>query len=290
MARAPWPTVFPAGAAASPSASLAVGLGQMGEFGFVIGSALVTAGAMGSTVALLAAVVSASPVDHPGARGLPGGRGCGRGWVGTTSASRQTRGLHGRCGDRHRSRRIAMTLGPAFGAPAAERLNEPHDIHQGPAPMDAVVATTTTTTIMTTTTVTITRPRRARGPSPPPTSSPRASAAGSAGFAAQADGILSFGEVAEWLKAAVLKTAGRKPRGFESHPLRHPKSSALAQPEPGFPAARVRRPERRAYDAAGPRNPPSASGPSRRRRPRCGSVRRSTGRPTMMRTGTLLDR
>ena len=29
------------------------------------------------------------------------------------------------------------------------------------------------------------------------------------------------GEVAEWLKAAVLKTAGRKPRGFESHPLRH---------------------------------------------------------------------
>jgi hypothetical protein len=28
------------------------------------------------------------------------------------------------------------------------------------------------------------------------------------------------GEVAEWLMAAVLKTAGRKPRGFESHPLR----------------------------------------------------------------------
>ena len=28
------------------------------------------------------------------------------------------------------------------------------------------------------------------------------------------------GEVAEWLKATVLKTVGRKPRGFESHPLR----------------------------------------------------------------------
>ena len=27
--------------------------------------------------------------------------------------------------------------------------------------------------------------------------------------------------MAEWLKAAVLKTAGRKPRGFESLPLRH---------------------------------------------------------------------
>ncbi len=27
--------------------------------------------------------------------------------------------------------------------------------------------------------------------------------------------------MAEWLKATVLKTVGRKPRGFESHPLRH---------------------------------------------------------------------
>src|SRR3990170_741000 len=32
--------------------------------------------------------------------------------------------------------------------------------------------------------------------------------------------MLARGEVAEWLKAAVLKTVGRKPRGFESHPLR----------------------------------------------------------------------
>ena len=33
--------------------------------------------------------------------------------------------------------------------------------------------------------------------------------------------MLDRGEVAERLKAAVLKTAGRKPRGFESLPLRH---------------------------------------------------------------------
>ncbi len=31
---------------------------------------------------------------------------------------------------------------------------------------------------------------------------------------------LPFGGVAEWLKAAVLKTVRRKPRGFESYPLR----------------------------------------------------------------------
>jgi hypothetical protein len=37
--------------------------------------------------------------------------------------------------------------------------------------------------------------------------------------------------VAEWFKAAVLKTArGRKvPRGFESHPFRHLRSDALAE-------------------------------------------------------------
>ncbi len=36
--------------------------------------------------------------------------------------------------------------------------------------------------------------------------------------------MLDRGAVAEWLMAAVLKTAGRKPRGFESLPLRqlHP--------------------------------------------------------------------
>ena len=33
--------------------------------------------------------------------------------------------------------------------------------------------------------------------------------------------ILPRGAVAEWFQAAVLKTAGRKPRGFESLPLRH---------------------------------------------------------------------
>ena len=32
--------------------------------------------------------------------------------------------------------------------------------------------------------------------------------------------LRAAGEVAEWLKATVLKTVGRKPRGFESHPLR----------------------------------------------------------------------
>jgi hypothetical protein len=61
---------------------LAVGLGQMGEFGFVIGSALVTAGAITGSdyVALLAAVVvsiagSAILVARGRARRSPG---CGR--------------------------------------------------------------------------------------------------------------------------------------------------------------------------------------------------------------------
>ena len=39
--------------------------------------------------------------------------------------------------------------------------------------------------------------------------------------------ILARGAVAEWLKAAVLKTAGRKPRGFESLPLRQHVTAAL---------------------------------------------------------------
>ena len=34
-------------------------------------------------------------------------------------------------------------------------------------------------------------------------------------------GLVFSGGVAEWLKAAVLKTATRKGRGFESLPLRH---------------------------------------------------------------------
>ena len=32
--------------------------------------------------------------------------------------------------------------------------------------------------------------------------------------------MLARGEVAEWSMAALLKSAGRKPRGFESHPRR----------------------------------------------------------------------
>jgi hypothetical protein len=39
------------------------------------------------------------------------------------------------------------------------------------------------------------------------------------------------GEVAERLKAAVLKTAERKFRGFESHPLRHKISAYIADME-----------------------------------------------------------
>ena len=35
------------------------------------------------------------------------------------------------------------------------------------------------------------------------------------------DEINRRGGVAEWLKAPVLKTGRRKPRGFESHPHRH---------------------------------------------------------------------
>ena len=38
-----------------------------------------------------------------------------------------------------------------------------------------------------------------------------------------------FGEVAEWFKAAVLKTVERKFRGFESYPLRQAKSGAKAR-------------------------------------------------------------
>ena len=35
------------------------------------------------------------------------------------------------------------------------------------------------------------------------------------------------GGVAEWLKAAVLKTVRRKPRGFESYPLRQEKNQGI---------------------------------------------------------------
>ncbi len=34
--------------------------------------------------------------------------------------------------------------------------------------------------------------------------------------------ILNYGGMAEWFKAAVLKTVERKFRGFESYSLRHP--------------------------------------------------------------------
>ena len=35
--------------------------------------------------------------------------------------------------------------------------------------------------------------------------------------------------MAEWLKAAVLKTAGRKPRGFESYSLRQSRHGEVAE-------------------------------------------------------------
>ena len=127
---------------------LAVGLGQMGEFGFVLGSALVTAGAITGSdyVALLAAVVvsiagsailvrAVVPGGRPDAarwrvrdeRPLPGGR---------VDSARPT-ARDGAAIDTD-ARRIAMTLGPAFGAPPPSDFNEPHDIHHGPAPMDPV--------------------------------------------------------------------------------------------------------------------------------------------------------
>ena len=101
----------------------------------------------------------------------------------------------GRCGDRYRSRRIAMTLGPAFGAPPPSDFNEPHDMHHEPAPMRSRRARPRPRPRS--------RPRprprprtRLRGLEPTrvrrPTSSPRASAAGSAGFDVQADAILTI--------------------------------------------------------------------------------------------------
>ena len=42
--------------------------------------------------------------------------------------------------------------------------------------------------------------------------------------------MLRPGAVAEWLMAAVLKTAGRKPREFESHPLRQARRPARRAP------------------------------------------------------------
>ena len=44
------------------------------------------------------------------------------------------------------------------------------------------------------------------------------------------------GGVAEWLKATVLKTVGRKPRGFESHPLRQSRWCVCATPDAFRPA------------------------------------------------------
>ena len=49
------------------------------------------------------------------------------------------------------------------------------------------------------------------------------------GEAADVAGMLGRGEVAERFKAALLKSAGRKSRGFESHPRRH------AAPPPASP-------------------------------------------------------
>ena len=44
-----------------------------------------------------------------------------------------------------------------------------------------------------------------------------------------ADGKREMGGMAEWLKAAVLKTADRKVREFESLSLRHPLNNLLYQ-------------------------------------------------------------
>ena len=38
---------------------------------------------------------------------------------------------------------------------------------------------------------------------------------------ASGSGILSRGEVSEWLKVPLSKSGVREHRGFESHPLRH---------------------------------------------------------------------
>ena len=48
------------------------------------------------------------------------------------------------------------------------------------------------------------------------------------------------GEVAERSKAAVLKTAKRKLRGFESHPLRHTTQASVEDLDPGH-ELRIRR-------------------------------------------------
>src|SRR3990172_6477953 len=55
------------------------------------------------------------------------------------------------------------------------------------------------------------------------------------------------GGVAEWLKAAVLKTVRRKPRGFESYPLRHSLQSEFRVSGLGFrvdPQLETRNPKR----------------------------------------------
>ena len=95
-----------------------------------------------------------------------------------------------------------------------------------------------------------------------------ASAAGSAGCAVQADAILDTGEVAEWLKAAVLKTAGRKSRGFESHPLRHTTLTGPRQAgQPTFTRERSRRrlPSGRWQDRGGRPHHHAGSDPGVRR-------------------------
>ena len=45
-----------------------------------------------------------------------------------------------------------------------------------------------------------------------------------------AAGILSRGEVSEWLKVPLSKSGVRKHRGFESHPLRQPRTSRMDHP------------------------------------------------------------
>ena len=56
--------------------------------------------------------------------------------------------------------------------------------------------------------------------------------------AAPAFGILSPGEVSEWLKVPLSKSGVRKHRGFESHPLRHAARTRSAGHRAEMPAER----------------------------------------------------
>ena len=56
-------------------------------------------------------------------------------------------------------------------------------------------------------------------------------------------GILSGGEVSEWLMVPLSKSGVRKHRGFESHPLRHHSPHGSAHPRVGVSAPSLAHPE-----------------------------------------------